>query len=173
MPEVVVAQLVRQDHGDLIVCVALEERVGEDDATCAAHPRQIGVRFGGLPAVLCLEDAHHGHPGSPGKIDQALAQRLIAERPIPEEEGIDHDRCDVRERDREQRGRSGAPEPPPLRRPPDDGVEARGGGHGDPQRDRQALGGIRHPRERALPRETKGALHQVAAHKGEGEGDHA
>ena len=119
----VMPQLMRQHRLDFVVGVALEERVGENDAAGPADSHEGGVRLLRFLRELPLIDPAHPRAGPFAQSRESLAQSIIVERLELIEERKQHDWRELDDEQEQAHKHRPRNHPPALRSDADDAVD--------------------------------------------------
>ena len=185
MPLAPVAELVRDDKGDLARVARAEERVPDDDAARTAEAGDVGVRLARAPARVRDENACDGDAGPLREATQIGGERLLAKRLEAVEERLQQDRRDEPEEQRQRRCGCRPGERPPGRQRAREADEPRHRRARQDEADGEPLRAIGRPTARGLGREAESPLVDVPAperdrqprdgqrgHRQRGDGDH-
>ncbi len=142
-----VAELVRDDAGDLGRGGLFEQRVVDDDAAGRAEAGHVGVDRAGAAGGVGDQHILDRYAVAVGHRDQLGPQRAVGHRGEMVEDRLEQRPGTTKDISTTSAGRSGrSPRPPVARRQPDQAVEAEQHQAADDRRDRVALQHVDRPR---------------------------
>ncbi len=146
-------ELVRQDGLDLVVAVAGEQGVCDDDATGGTHAHQGGIRLLGFLRQVPLINAAHPRSRALAKPGQPIAENIVLQRLELVEDGEEHHRGEPCQQKREADEHGPGYNPPARRSDTNDGVDDFDKDRAQHQADQPSLGFVQQPRAQLLVRE--------------------